>query len=88
MTINEAIEYAKEQKEIFGGTHKEFLDIAIEILEKQVPKKVEIKSWCPTYCPTCGYELSTDEGDGYYRHPIFLERCPNVECSQVLSWNN
>lgn len=39
MTIEEAIAHAKEQKEIFSGTHGKFLDVAIAALEKQIPKK-------------------------------------------------
>ena len=65
---------------------KNAIDIGIKAIEKQIPKKVEIKPWSPAYCPNCGYELSEDEGDGYYRHPIFLERCPNVECGQRIKW--
>lgn len=60
---------------------------AIEALEKQLPKKVIIKDWCPSYCPSCGYELSEDLGDGYYRHPTFIERCPNPDCGQKLDWS-
>lgn len=55
-----------------------------EAVEKQKPKKIIIKSYCPTECPACGHELSTSLGDGYYKHPTFLERCP--ECGQVISW--
>ena len=60
--------------------------MAIEALEKQIPKKVEIKPWSPTYCPTCGQELSESQGDGFYKHYIHLGRCPNVECGQRLEW--
>ena len=60
--------------------------MAIEALEKQIPKKVEIKPWSPAYCPTCGMELSESEGDGFYKHYIHLGRCPNVECGQRLEW--
>ncbi len=34
MTIDEAIEHGKEQLEIFGGEHKEFIEIAIETMRK------------------------------------------------------
>lgn len=53
--------------------------------KKQKPKKVKIKAWSPARCPSCDYELSTNVGDGYYKHPIFLERCP--QCSQKLDWS-
>lgn len=55
-----------------------------EAREKQKPKKIIIRDWNPTKCPTCGHELSTSLGDGYYKHPTFLERCPN--CGQVIQW--
>ena len=60
---------------------------AIEALEKQLPKKVEIKKWCPSVCPACGCELSENIGDGYDKHPIFLNRCPNPDCGQKLDWS-
>lgn len=34
MTINEAIEHGKEQLEIFGGEHKEFIETSIETMRK------------------------------------------------------
>lgn len=61
-------------------------EIAIDALEKQIPMEVEIKKWSPAVCPSCGYELSTHHGDGYYTHPTFLERCPNPDCGQRLKW--
>lgn len=65
-------------------SEEEAIKIAVEALEKQIPKKVQIKRWNPARCPSCGMELSEDCGDGYYRHPTFLEVCPNVECCQRL----
>ena len=56
-----------------------------EAVEKRKPKKVKIKAWSPARCPSCDYELSTNVGDGYYKHPIFLERCP--QCGQKLDWS-
>lgn len=35
MTIDEAIAHGKEQLEVFGGEHSEFIKLAIEALEKQ-----------------------------------------------------
>ena len=55
-----------------------------EAVEKQKPKKIIIESYCPTECPTCGHELSTSLGDGYYKYPTFLKRCPN--CGQAIQW--
>lgn len=64
------------------------LDTAIEALEKQLSKKVKIKKWSPAKCPNCGTELSESLGDGYYRHPTFLKRCPNEDCGQLLDWGD
>ena len=55
-----------------------------EAVEKQKAKKIIIRDWSPTKCPTCSHELSTSLGDGYYKYPTFLERCPN--CGQAISW--
>ena len=62
-------------------------DLAIQALEKQIAKRPVIESWLPALCPTCSEELSNDLGDGYYEHSTFLERCPNVDCSQRLDWD-
>lgn len=61
---------------------------AIRSLEKDIPKMVIVKKWSPDICPTCGKDLSESIGDGYYTHPTFLERCPNVECGQRLKWDD
>ena len=55
-----------------------------EAVDKQKPKKIIIEPYCPTECPTCGHELSTSLGDGYYKYPTFLKRCPN--CGQAIQW--
>lgn len=34
MTREEASKYGKEQLEIFGGKHREFIDVALECIEK------------------------------------------------------
>lgn len=72
----------KEQISMIG----EYYNLAIEALEKQLPRKVEIKEWSPSVCPCCGYELSESAGDVFYKHPTFLERCPNPDCGQRLEW--
>lgn len=76
--------------EFFSLTHKELVHELFKRLaeyeDKDEPKQVIIKQWSPAYCPTCNKELSTSEGDGYYSHPDFLERCPNMDCCQRLKW--
>lgn len=34
MTLNEAIKHGTEQLEIFGGEHKEFIETAIDTMQK------------------------------------------------------
>lgn len=88
--VRETIEDFKNLAELLQNKESpavEHCNIAIEALEKQLPKKVIIEDWCPSYCPSCGYELSEDLGDGYYRHPTFIERCPNPDCGQKLDWS-
>ena len=75
-----AIKEAQQYRKI--GTIEE----CREAVEKQRTKKIIIRDWNPTKCPTCGHKLSTSLGDGYYKHPIFLERCP--ECGQAIQWDN
>lgn len=64
----------------------EAYDVAIDVMSREIPKMVTIKDWSPAYCPKCGKELSEHKGDGWYVHPTFLERCPNVDCIQRLEW--
>lgn len=56
-----------------------------EAVEKQKPKKVIIKPWEPSICPTCGMELSKSLGDGYYKHWMNLRRC--TRCGQKIQWD-
>lgn len=94
MTKKEAINLIryriKTASEIIGngedGKAFEDLHMAIEALEKQIPKMVEVHAWNPAKCPSCGIELSESIGDGYYKHSTSLEVCPNVECCQRLKW--
>lgn len=44
MTKDEAIKYGKEQLDVFGGKHADFIKLAIELLEQDDNKKLlEIK---------------------------------------------
>ena len=64
MTIEEGIEYGKEQLEIFGGEHAEFIKMAIHALEMQ--KKLaefsgmDICNWIEDYDE---YEHEADVDD-------------------------
>lgn len=63
----------------------EALEMAVKALEKQTPKKVDVKQWIYTNCE-CGYEFSKHHGDGYYSIPYDKKTkyCP--ECGQALKW--
>lgn len=93
MNNQEAIEIMKNERPGCGekipyteGEKCEAYDIAISAIEKQIPKNIKIKKWSPAICPSCGYELSESVGDGYYKHPTFLEICP--KCYQRLDWSD
>jgi len=79
-----AIHFTKEYPRAIYIT--EALEMAVEALEKQIPKMVVDGDWCPAKCPSCGRELSESLGDGYYKHFTSLEVCPNEECCQRLKW--
>ena len=71
MTIEEGITYGKEQLEIFGGKHAEFIKMAIHALEMQ--KKLaefsgmDICNWVEDYdydeTNVSEYEYETDVDD-------------------------
>ena len=69
------------------GNQKEAFQMAINALEKQIPKKVKIEQWIYTKCD-CGYEFSRHHGDGYYSIPLEnkTKYCPN--CGQKLDWSD
>lgn len=45
ITIDEALEHGKEQLEIFGGEHKEFIETAIETMRKYQQIEQIVKAW-------------------------------------------
>ena len=45
MTIEEAIEHGKEQLEIFGGTHGEFIETTINTMRKYQKIEQIVKTW-------------------------------------------
>ena len=57
MTIEEAIKHGKEQLEIFGGEHREFIEITLKALE-QLPK-LQNRCFALTHgqmCMFCPYD--------------------------------
>lgn len=86
MTEQEATRWLK----VWSATHqnendniREAVWVAINALEKQIPKKPITKPWSPALCPTCRCELSESVGDGYYKHYSHLKVC---DCGQKLNW--
>ena len=78
MKIDEAIKYAKENVLAYTSEMAEFKVLAIDALEKQIPKKpidnIE-REWFE--CPTCGRVIVT-----YYageRH--------HCKCGQAIDWS-
>jgi hypothetical protein len=50
MSIDKAIEHGKEQLDIFGGEHKEFIEIAINTMRKykqieQILDDCDLEAW-------------------------------------------
>ena len=77
MTRDEAIKFAKENVLAYTSEMAEFKALAIEALEKQVPKKpidnIE-REWFE--CPTCGRFIVTYHAGE--RH--------HCKCGQTLNW--
>lgn len=67
------------------GEHIKSIEIAIQALEKQIPKKVKKEQWIDSKC-TCGYVFSKHHGDGYYSIPLEnkTKYCPN--CGQKIDF--
>lgn len=67
------------------GEQKEAFQMAIQGLEKQIPKKVKKEQWIDSKC-TCGYVFSKHHGDGYYSIPLEnkTKYCPN--CGQKIDF--
>lgn len=76
MTKAEAIKYAKENIIAYTSEMAEFKVLAIEALEKQIPKKpnkltcprcgfdrIDNSWWVFTYCPDCGQAIDWSEED-------------------------
>ena len=69
------------------GEHIEAIEMAIQALEKHIPKKVRKEQWIDSKC-TCGYVFSKHHGDGYYSIPYenMTPYCP--KCGQKLDWSD
>lgn len=84
MELKEAIKELYLKRPIEVSPYQGAIDMAMEALDKQIPIRPIMKSWCPAYCPLCHAELSESKGDGYYKHYTNLKIC---DCGQKLKWN-
>lgn len=75
MTREEAIAHGKEQLEVFGGEHREFIEMAIKALENE-PKWIPVSERLPEY----GREVLTCNDGGY----IEIQSCE----STYTYWEN
>lgn len=85
MTINEAINHAKEQREIFSGTHGEFLDFVVEKLEELENYKLgncmndcEHYDNCSNYIHSKGYNQGIENFVKEIKKEYDNDACPNV----------
>lgn len=62
----------------------EAMRMAIQALEKQIPKKVVKEGKCIYKCPCCGECAETDCGDVFYDYQ--LDYCNG--CGQKLDWSD
>ena len=69
MTNREAIDYAREQLEIFGGEHRAFIEKAIEALEKTEHK-----------CENCEHSRSIDI-DAYWCNERWMYVDDDMHCT-------
>lgn len=69
MTIDEAIEHGKDQLEIFGGKHKEFIEIAVNTLRKykkiaEIVSAWKVDTWTDGASYDCMVQISEMIEDG------------------------
>lgn len=89
MTNEQAITHFKEQLEVFGGEHHEAMKVAIEALEKQIPKKPIYSDYDDNgfdeiipyraECPSCGESVEFGKWNAEESH--------HCECGQALDWS-
>ena len=64
----------------FCAVRKEVFTLAVEALEKQLPKKIKEIHLDEYFCPTCGSENGCNDGK------VEDKFCP--ECGQRLDWSD
>lgn len=85
MTTQEAIRMQESIKRFhrYDEEVESSCDMAIKALEKQLPKKYEIKDGVP-YCPCCGEIATTNTGDTFLDY--WLSFCN--KCGQAIDWSD
>ena len=77
MTREDAINYGKEQLEIFGGTHREFIEMSIKALEQEPFKPmVEIDLYSVI-------KQKYIERDVLDKISAEIEQLPTTECTET-----
>lgn len=85
MTYEEVINLLREiRQDSYRIDYSQAIDIAMDAVERRMPKTPIIELYEPAYCPNCDSILSESLGDDCFRHYRGLDMCPN--CGQVLNW--
>lgn len=92
MTENEAVNKLKQHFEYLKHAWKphpdyetmEAIGMAIQALEKQIPKKVVKDGKLSYKCPCCGESAKTETGDSFIDYR--LDYCDG--CGQKLDWSD
>ena len=85
MTYEEAIKHFKSLQKRYTKEHNgrmcEKVNLALEALEKQIPKKPTMGKYGHTECACCGWIVESFCGD-LEQYPF----CPN--CGQAIDWED
>ncbi len=86
MTNQEAIQVLENN---YPDSHfsrlREAVNVALQALEKQIPKKPIEQCCYSVLCSSCGDELIVDVGNGYYDNWYYKEVC---DCGQRIEWES
>lgn len=80
----EAIIHGYEALDMFIGQHREFVEVALECIEKQIPKKPINATgyYRDNKCPSCGKPIKSGKGSSsHYRN----DWCN--KCGQRIDWS-
>ena len=86
MTEIEVIKQLKTQRTFTYGSDAKVLGMAINALEKQIPKKPINYDKYYYKCPYCEQDLSVDDDSLYIYEDTMPNYCTN--CGQRLDWSD